>query len=74
MALRLVQRAWPTESDGGAREVSGSGLGGDVGETAEEAMRFAQMDADGGGSVSFAELVRPNPNLRSNPVEHAPPR
>ena len=56
--------------------MSGSGLGGDVGETAEEAMRFAQMDADGGGSVSFAELVRPIPNLRSNPVlvEHAPPR
>ena len=23
-----------------------------------QAMRFAQMDADGGGSVSFAELVR----------------
>ena len=72
LALRLVQRAWPTESDGGAfvREVSGSGLGADVGqmdaEAAEEAMRFAQMDADGGGSVSFAELVR----LRQRQLTH----
>ena len=70
LALRLVQRAWPTDSDGGAREVSGSGLGADVGqmdaEAAEEAMRFAQMDADGGGSVSFAELVR----LRQRQLTH----
>jgi hypothetical protein len=43
--------------------VGGSGLGAEAGETAEEAMRFAQMDADGGGSVSFAELVRLCPLL-----------
>jgi hypothetical protein len=43
--------------------VGGSGLGAEAGETAEEAMRFAQMDADGGGSVSFAELVRLRPLL-----------
>ena len=63
LALRLVVRAWPLKA--GAAAVGGSGLGssteagdGAVGVTPEEAMRFAQMDSDGGGTVSFSELVR----------------
>ena len=45
----------------GARLVSGSGFGIDgrsKGATPEEAMALLQMDADGNGTVSFAELVR----------------
>ena len=65
LALRLVVRAWPLKA--GAAALGGSGLGsstevgdGEVGVTpcTEEAMRFAQMDSDGGGTVSFSELVR----------------
>ena len=56
LALRLMQRAWPEEGQGGAAEVSGSGAL--KTRTSEEDTRFAQIDADGDGTVTFDEVVR----------------
>ena len=57
LALRLMQRAWPDdEMKAGAAEVSGHGHA--RGRVSEEETRFAQIDADGDGRVTFDELVR----------------
>ena len=68
LALRLVQRAWPDDEKasgggggGGSALVSGSGMGVDgvsKGREDADALRFAQMDADGDGAIGFAEVVR----------------
>ena len=52
-----MQRAWPDdEMKAGAAEVSGHGHA--RGRVSEEETRFAQIDSDGDGRVTFDELVR----------------
>ena len=64
MGWREGLRAWPDDeksSGGGAGLVSGSGLGVDgvsKGREDAEALRVAQMNGEGSGSIGFAEVVR----------------